>query len=52
LSIQPAASVYVAVSKMSMIWWFSASATVVTKSAWFFQESLMNEVPSSLGLSA
>ena len=30
-----------------MIWWFSTSATVVTKSAWLFHPSLMNEVSSS-----
>ena len=29
LSIQPATSVYLRVGRMSMIWWFSTSATVV-----------------------
>ena len=29
LSIQPATSVYLRVGRISMIWWFSTSATVV-----------------------
>jgi hypothetical protein len=29
LSIQPATSTYLRVGRMSMIWWFSTSATVV-----------------------
>ena len=44
LSIQPATSVYLRVGKMSMIWWFSTSATVVAYSVCALEESRTNEV--------
>jgi hypothetical protein len=47
LSIQPATSVYVRVGRMSMIWWFSTSATVVTKWAWLCPLTRTKAVSSS-----
>jgi hypothetical protein len=45
-SIQPATSTYLRVGRMSMIWWFCTSATVVAKVVCFFGPSRTNEVSS------
>ena len=40
VSIQPATSVYLRVGRMSMIWWFSTSATVVAKLVCLYRAGL------------